>query len=259
MKRPIKKTKRFDSGGYTGDDPIVKYRMGKSSESETYDAMGQKDLADAARAKETPKETTKKEVVSTPVTEKSDNFYETSSEKDIADASFKTPAKKETTPVKTVTPKGTSVVKDKAGSNSYAALKKLIPNEPENYKPPPTPHLSLVNKAGTNPKQQNVSPELDSGAYKDIKKSETKKKPNLKNGPINLPPMIKSSLNDSESYDKTMKNIEKEKTDKNEMSYPAIAMKKGGKIKKMAKGGTVKRSSASKRADGCAIRGKTRA
>lgn len=33
--------------------------------------------------------------------------------------------------------------------------------------------------------------------------------------------------------------------------------KKGGKVKKMATGGSVK-SSASKRADGCAIRGKTR-
>lgn len=33
-------------------------------------------------------------------------------------------------------------------------------------------------------------------------------------------------------------------------------MKRGGKVKKMAKGGSV--SSASKRADGCAIRGKTR-
>jgi hypothetical protein len=33
----------------------------------------------------------------------------------------------------------------------------------------------------------------------------------------------------------------------------AGGMKKGGKVKKMAKGG-----SASKRADGCAVRGKTR-
>jgi len=33
-------------------------------------------------------------------------------------------------------------------------------------------------------------------------------------------------------------------------------MKKGGKVKKMAKGGSV--SSASKRGDGCAIKGKTR-
>jgi hypothetical protein len=36
------------------------------------------------------------------------------------------------------------------------------------------------------------------------------------------------------------------------------AMKKGGVVKKMAKGGKVKVSSASKRADGCAVRGKTR-
>jgi hypothetical protein len=36
------------------------------------------------------------------------------------------------------------------------------------------------------------------------------------------------------------------------------AMKKGGAVKKMAKGGKVKVSSASKRADGCATKGKTR-
>jgi hypothetical protein len=35
-----------------------------------------------------------------------------------------------------------------------------------------------------------------------------------------------------------------------------LGMKKGGKVKKMAKGGSV--GSASKRADGCAKRGKTR-
>ena len=38
---------------------------------------------------------------------------------------------------------------------------------------------------------------------------------------------------------------------------PIPAKKKGGMIKKMASGGSV--SSASKRADGCAVRGKTRA
>ena len=36
----------------------------------------------------------------------------------------------------------------------------------------------------------------------------------------------------------------------------APMMRKGGKVKKMAKGGSV--SSASKRADGCATKGKTR-
>jgi hypothetical protein len=36
----------------------------------------------------------------------------------------------------------------------------------------------------------------------------------------------------------------------------ASGMKKGGTVKKMAKGGSV--SSASKRADGCAVKGKTK-
>ena len=64
LKKPVsKRMKRFDEGGYTGDDPIVKYRMGKLSEADTYDALGKKDLADVARAKS--KETTKTNV--TPV------------------------------------------------------------------------------------------------------------------------------------------------------------------------------------------------
>jgi hypothetical protein len=41
-----------------------------------------------------------------------------------------------------------------------------------------------------------------------------------------------------------------------EMTPMAAGMKKGGTVKKMAKGGSV--SSASKRADGCAIKGKTK-
>jgi hypothetical protein len=40
------------------------------------------------------------------------------------------------------------------------------------------------------------------------------------------------------------------------MPTKAATMKKGGKVKKMAKGGSV--SSASKRADGCATKGKTK-
>lgn len=38
----------------------------------------------------------------------------------------------------------------------------------------------------------------------------------------------------------------------------SLSFKKGGKVKKMAKGGAVKTSSASKRADGCAVKGKTK-
>lgn len=41
-----------------------------------------------------------------------------------------------------------------------------------------------------------------------------------------------------------------------ETEAAGAGMKKGGKVKKMAKGGKV--SSASKRADGCAVKGKTR-
>jgi len=98
MKRPVKKVKRFDDGGYTGDDPIVKYRMGKMSEADTYEALGQKDLANASRAKE-PKVEPKEEPKTTKSIAPSDNFYDTSSEKEIADASFKTSSTETTKPV----------------------------------------------------------------------------------------------------------------------------------------------------------------
>jgi hypothetical protein len=41
-----------------------------------------------------------------------------------------------------------------------------------------------------------------------------------------------------------------------EMTPMAAGMKKGGTVKKMVKGGSV--SSASKRADGCCVKGKTK-
>jgi hypothetical protein len=48
----------------------------------------------------------------------------------------------------------------------------------------------------------------------------------------------------------------KRKEDRAGMSESGEGMRKGGKVKKMAKGGSV--SSASKRADGCATKGKTK-
>ena len=73
-----------------------------------------------------------------------------------------------------------------------------------------------------------------------------------------------SSLMDSVVKTSPMKITEGRKVDPNVMRSMRLSagkddeygMKKGGKVKKYAKGGTV--SSASKRADGCAQRGKTR-
>ena len=73
-----------------------------------------------------------------------------------------------------------------------------------------------------------------------------------------------SSLMDSVVKTSPMKITEGRKVDPNVMRSMRLSagkddeygMKKGGKVKKYAKGGSV--SSASKRADGCAQRGKTR-
>lgn len=61
-------------------------------------------------------------------------------------------------------------------------------------------------------------------------------------------------------YQEKMKNDQEEENRENvPVTSPAAYpnMKRGGKVKKMAKGGSVK-SSASKRGDGCAQRGKTK-
>lgn len=56
--------------------------------------------------------------------------------------------------------------------------------------------------------------------------------------------------------DYNAKDKDKDKKDAVDVATKPAGMKRGGAVKKMAKGGSV--SSASKRADGCAQRGKTR-
>ena len=65
--------------------------------------------------------------------------------------------------------------------------------------------------------------------------------------------------NSGEEERKKKEEEERKKKAQRGIVTPTVGagMKKGGKVKKMAKGGAVK-SSASKRADGCAQRGKTR-
>jgi hypothetical protein len=55
---------------------------------------------------------------------------------------------------------------------------------------------------------------------------------------------------------KSQRDKTKKKTDTGEEVESDEGMRKGGRVKKMAKGGSV--SSASKRADGCATKGKTK-
>jgi len=180
MKRKIK---RFGDGGstgdYTGDDPIVKYRMGQLSEADTYEAMGQKDLANASRAKEL----TKIKPVSVPVAEETDN------------------------------------------SNSYANLKKLIPEAPADFKLS-APTQSVYRKIVGLRDPEIVAPEVDSEAYRE--KTLKEKAAQLRD----------TKISDQKVEAARKKNLKKTKPYK--------------------LGGTVKRSSASSRGDGIATKGHTR-
>jgi hypothetical protein len=188
-----KKMKRFDGGGYTGDDEIVKYRMGM------IDAKGN----DLTKSK---KETSV------------DTKQETSDDLDPYGAASKKPVAVEKTVVKTkISPSRDFDTTDSSVSepkkNAVEDLKKIIsPSMPKSFK--------------------------ESGGNTTPKKSTTSF------------PSIKFSLPDPlAQFDAKGKRYSGRDTEDR---------KKGGAIKKMAMGGSVKVSSASKRADGIAQRGKTK-
>jgi hypothetical protein len=209
MKRPVKKVKRFNDGGstgdYAGDDPIVKYRMGKMSEADTYEALGQKDLANASRAKE-PKAEPK--TVTTP-----------EPEKESFESGF--------TPTEDLNPKA---------------------------------------KAAPKPVVKPAAPKVES---KPVVKAETKEKTEPKvNGKTFSETISSSKSKDQEDKKLSAAEIAKiqregisgKKDTDQKMPEPKSAGKKfreffGSKYKE---GGTVKRSSASKRGDGIATKGHTR-
>jgi hypothetical protein len=196
-----KKMRKFEDGGYTGDDEIVKYRMGM------IDAQGN----DLTKPKSRDFDTTD---------------YET--------PSMDLPAAPVT---KTVSQSKVSVTKPKSSWD-------------DNSKIAPMPESPAENKArmeGLLKKQalERVEPE------------------NYVPGPGMLKGMLKSVVNKGlktytakEIADMAPKMIGRESL-KLGREPLKIGMKKGGAVKKMFSGGKVK--SASSRADGCAIRGKTRA
>jgi len=205
--------------------------------------MGQKDLADAARAKETPKETPKKTTEVAPAVEK-ESFESgfTPTEDLNPKAKVKPKSVVRAAAPKVNEPETKEETKTKEEAGSYAELKKSIPTAPKNYKPPIVSETYSYRMPGTNgtfEERKNVSPEIDSEAYR---------KKTFRDRNIDII-RNRDTKRANEKLDAANKKRKEE----------AEGKAKGGKIKKMAKGGTVKRSSASKRADGCAIRGKTRA
>jgi hypothetical protein len=191
-----KKMKKFEEGGYTGDDEIVKYRMGM------IDAKGN----DLTKSKKETSDDTKQE---------------TSDDLDPYGAASKKPVAVEKTVVKTkVSPErdfDTTNTTDKSASTpkktSLEDMRKVtsLSSMPKSFK--------------------------ESGGNTKTKKS-IASMPSMN---ISLPDPLANFDSKGKRY--SGRDIEDRKN--------------GGAIKKMAKGGSVK--SASSRADGCAVRGKTRA
>ena len=177
----MKKTKRYDDGGYTGDDPIVKYRMGMTDEK------------------------------GNDLTSKATNYGEQNELPEVS-----TPKAVERTVVKTkVTPRITgddTINPDVKMRSSVSEAKKAIGvgSLPKSFK-----------EAGGNT-------------------TATKSKADMPSMKISIPdPLSKFNAKGQRTGGKDFE----------------LGVKKGGAIKKMASGG---RTSASKRADGCATKGFTR-
>jgi hypothetical protein len=318
--RGSKRVRRFDEGGYTGDDPIVKYRMGQLSEADTYDAMGLKDLANASRAKE-PK------VMPSARESRTDNFYGTSSPEEISNASFpsRSTSSEETitkTPVKTtvrrevVAPKpvgerttDANRYKDLTDQNDRRLKQVQVSYEDQNDRrlkqAKPVASSTDNNKLSMEDMKKsigfdssNASDLMPGGAAlrslknlssniiknKAVKKAEEEalsggfsyadKLAREAKRPPDLIDYLVGKKAEARDYilNKLPRNSVANKTRKFEESgampgeFNASEMrpgfKKGGKVKAFKQGGSVKseptRSSASKRADGCAIKGHTR-
>jgi hypothetical protein len=235
MKKPAKsgskRVKRFDNGGYTGDDEIVKYRMGQLKDPgvDLFKlARGEEQIAKPIPLDKKPETTEiKKETktVTTPI-------IEAGAEEETSVRSKPTaPPKKQsfgeafksarTGGEKTFTFNGksytTELAKPKAKEPAYNAAA-----AEESY-------ASSMEKS--NPDYRAVMKRLNSPEFKLAKES----------GAIQGNP-----FEDFEREDRIIK-----------AQRSLMGKKKGGTVKKMASGGGVR--SASARADGCAIRGKTRA
>jgi len=264
MKRPVKKVKRFDGeegsqvfseaqekwltrGGQSPDrtDPYILARMRRA-------------VPDEAKPEAKP--------APTPTPVKAENEYDVSSEADRSNASFK-PQVQEKTPVNTNKP--TSVTKEKTTVSTSPKTNYYSNNEDQNDRR--LRQLSSSSKDSSLSKEEKTKaePSGKAKAQQEATKSAMERAQN-KAGPEKIA-AAKEAGKEKESHAqkgleqsglyKIGKSIAKLFSPKatDEMSYPAIAMKKGGKVKPFKSGGTVSRSSASKRADGCATKGFTRA
>ena len=251
MKRPVKKVRRFNDGGYAGDDPIVKYRMGQLSEADTYDALGQKDLANASRAKEptpAPKPTV------TEFSEETGNKG-TAAPKIVSSTpthSFFRTRVGEKPPASDIEAMRNNVAIAKTAKDAKVSDREIAENKAKReVKPKVTNPVKTNSKSKSDSSKdyikldyssdtpvKNVSPELDPGAYKHIKKPDlengpirkitnpVKELPNPIKGPKELPKFIKESNKDTARFNETVRKSKEVK----EPEVQSNAMKRGGKV-----------------------------
>lgn len=247
MKKPMRKVRKFngETGSYTGDDPIVKYRMGKMSADEANIALGRPDMVKGSLSQEEEK---------SPVVSRSM-------------AKPAEPAKTEAAEPVKVTP-----VKDDAREAPYtdARLVSAPPIRKPAAKPADKPAPAAKAETKTETKAESKAEADDkpvpAKVVKDEKPKTRSKTPaafdatdeERATNRSKLFEGIKSIFSGPVDYitKGSPKMRAKEALKSGMASKDRDAMRKGGSVKKMASGGKV--SSASSRGDGCAIRGKTR-
>lgn len=231
-KNGSKRMKKFEDGGYTGNDEIVQYRMGQIKDPgiDLFKLVqGKEQVSKPIPLDKKPQiETAKSE----PKVEYKESIVETESDLNPYGAGKGTTTSKKQSfgeafksaragGGKTFTYNGKSYTTDLAKPKTKEPAYNAAEAE-ESY-------ASSMEKF--NPDYRAVMKRLNSPEFKLLKKS----------GAIQGSPF--------EDFERESRII------KNQRSL--MNKKKGGTVKKMASGGGV--SSASKRADGCAVRGKTRA
>jgi len=245
MKKPMRKVKKFNEGGssYTGDDEIVKYRMGQikdpgidlfkltSGEAQEAKPVPLAKKAEPAKPAETkpaaPAEPAKIEVKTT----SEDIFDETGTK-----SKFK--RNQETGELYTLedTPKPVKPVAKKAASSSSTNTSSAKPAE-KTAKAEPKAETKAEPKKPYDSNAANASIK----AQAKLDSEYTPPKPPSSPGRLGF----KGEFFSGKPYG--AEKFEKEQRSKKSMAAEG-SYKKGGSV-----------SSASKRADGCAIRGKTRA
>jgi hypothetical protein len=275
MKAPVKKgskrVKRFEDGGYTGDDEIVKYRMGQIKDPGV-------DLFKLVRGEEQ---------VAKPIP--LDKKPETKAEVKAEEAAEVTPVKEDS---KTYSYPDSSLIKEPPiaggkGKGPVKVEKTTVTKIEPNKKPAPITNKDVDRLREIDKPLEKVTPEeylMPGGALKGLAAISSKlfarQAANAADkafrGARDITPGVKQIGMDAKrigmdarkqigldkkqiSYNKPTgsRNTSTSKEFKRGADDQLYPFKKGGSIKKMSSGGGVK--SASARADGCAIRGKTRA